>query len=324
MAIDLPDEFPLLAVPARQIPVAETVSVELRRIMASAGSRTSPLPTTNEDFQNPGSAADQEGEILDLLGATGTRFEARTVGGVDCFLLSPDKVADPDLDRLIVNFHGGGYVLGAGLAGVTEAVLTAAASGIPCLSVDYRMLPDFPYPAAIDDAVSVWIELLERRPPQKMAITGSSAGGAIVLALVQRLVQMGCPRPAAIVAGAPWSDLSKTGDSYFINDLGYNSYEGGLSALAELYAGCLDLRDPRVSPVYGSFEGFPPTLLLSATRDLFLSNTVRVDQKLRDALVPTRLIVLEGQGHATYLQGAFPEREAVFREVSRFLREHLD
>jgi monoterpene epsilon-lactone hydrolase len=123
-----------------------------------------------------------------------------------------------------------------------------------------------------------------------------------VLAATQRAIAEGLPRPAAIVAGTAWSDLSETGDSYATNrHLDAWNYPDILGEMARQYAPRRDRRDPRLSPVYGSFADFPPTLLLSGTRDIFLSHTVRVDRKLRDAGRQSALIVYEGQSHAAYL-----------------------
>ena len=106
----------------------------------------------------------------------------------------------------------------------------------------------------------------------------------------------------AVMSGTPWSDLSKTGDTYYANDGidGTLTYEGFWEAVAKLYANGHDLKDPQLSPVYGDFTGFPPTYIVTGTRDLFLSNTVRVQQKLLQAGVPMQLEVEEGQPHMAY------------------------
>jgi acetyl esterase/lipase len=135
------------------------------------------------------------------------------------------------------------------------------------------------------------------------------------------------PLPAALMVGTPWSDLSKTGDSYFTNagvDNGLVAYEGLLEAAAHLYADGRDLKDPLLSPVYGEFAGFPPTLLTTGTRDLFLSNTVRVHRKLRRAGIVAQLDVYEGQAHGSrYLTADAPETQELFGEMARFFDSHL-
>src|SRR6202042_2388751 len=133
--------------------------------------------------------------------------------------------------------------------------------------------PDFPFPAALDDAVAVWREVIKSHPPLNLGLFGTSAGGGLTLATVLRLKQLGLPLPGAIMAGTPWADLTKTGDTYFTNELVDNvlgSNDGLLEAAAKLYAGTHNLKEPLLSPVYGDLTGFPPAILLSGTRDLFL------------------------------------------------------
>jgi acetyl esterase/lipase len=135
------------------------------------------------------------------------------------------------------------------------------------------------------------------------------------------------PLPGAIWAGTPWSDLTKTGDSYWTNELADKAlvgYDGILGAAAELYAAGHDMKEPELSPVYGDFAGFPATHLTCGTRDLFLSNTVRVQRKLLDAGVPTELTVIEALSHADYV--GLPdslESHQVYGDVAKFFDRHL-
>jgi acetyl esterase/lipase len=127
--------------------------------------------------------------------------------------------------------------------------------------------------------------------------------------------------------GTPWADLTKTGDTESTNEYVDNvlpKYEGWLEAAARLYAGSHDLKEPLLSPVYADLSGFPPAVLVSGTRDLFLSDTVRVHQKLLQAGVDAQLLVLEAQSHAQYLDIDVPESQAALKEVAEFLDRHLD
>jgi epsilon-lactone hydrolase len=121
--------------------------------------------------------------------------------------------------------------------------------------------------------------------------------------------------------------MTKTGDTFFTNEMLDNvlvSNDGWLGDAAKLYAAGHDLRDPQLSPVYGDFAGFPPTILTSGTRDLFLSNTVRVHRRLRAAGVEAELIVFEGQSHAQYYADPFgPETKEHFAELAQFFDRHL-
>ena len=230
-------------------------------------------------------------------------------------------------DRLLVHVHGGGYVLGPGEAGNREAILMARYGRMKVISIDYRMPPDFPYPAALDDAMAVWRELVKTNDPKKMAIFGTSTGGGMTLAMVLRAKAEKLPLPAAIAPGTPWSDMTKTGDSYFANEMVDNvlvSNDGWLGDAAKLYANGHDLKDPLLSPVYGDFHGFPPTVLTTGTRDLFLSNTVRVHRKLREVGVEAVLNVFEGQSHAQYLASPYaPETKEALGEIAQFFDAHL-
>ena len=147
----------------------------------------------------------------------------------------------------------------------------------------------------------------------------------MVLAVTQRAIAEHLRLPDAIMAGTPWSDLSETGDSYHTNRYADPIvYEGELGVAARQYANGIDLKDPRLSPIYGSFSDFPPTLLLAGTRDLFLSNTVRVDRKLRDAGRRSELIVYEGQSHVGYLSGVeFPETVTALKDIAAFFSREL-
>jgi acetyl esterase/lipase len=160
-----------------------------------------------------------------------------------------------------------------------------------------------------------------------MAIFGTSTGGGMTLAMVLRAKAEHLPLPAAIAPGTPWSDMTKTGDSYYANAMLDNvlvAYEGFLEASAKLYANGHDLKDPMLSPIYGDFHGFPPAILTTGTRDLFLSNTVRAHRKLRQAGVEAVLQVYEGQSHAAYNFTPFaPETKETFEEIARFFDKHL-
>ena len=229
---------------------------------------------------------------------------------MNAFIVTPDTIPEANRDRLLVHVHGGGYVFFPGESATREAILMAGYGKFKVISIDYRMPPDHPYPAAMDDAMAVWKEVVKTNDPKKMAIFGTSTGGGMTLAMVLRAKKEGLPLPAATAPGTPWSDMTKTGDTFFTNEMIDNilvSNDGWLGDAAKLYADGTDLKDPQLSPVYGDYAGFPPTILTSGTRDLFLSNTVRVHRKLRQAGVVSDLHVFEGQSHA-HTMPAIPTR----------------
>jgi acetyl esterase/lipase len=227
----------------------------------------------------------------------------------------------------LVHFHGGGYALNGGEASTGEAVLGAHHSGLRVISVDYRMPPDHPFPAAVDDAVAVWKALLAERPAGAMGAFGASAGGGLTLALAHRLKQLGLPLPGALAVGTPWVDLTGSSDSYQVNahvDGVFSNFDGFAAGMASLYADETPLTDPLVSPIFGDFAGFPPTILTTGTRDLLLSDTVRTHRALRAAGAIAQLEVHEAMSHAEYIY-AFdsPESAVAFSDIARFFDAHL-
>lgn len=315
-------------IPARVLPVPETVSPQMAKVIARPP--TLPVaPQSPQEWKARVAMAAQEdlARIGELKKQFAVTVEAIRLGGVPCFQVTPAQLPERDRHRVLFHLHGGAYVFAPGEAGTLEAIAMAGFGHMKVISVDYRMPPDDPYPAAMDDAMAAWKELVRREKPANTGMFGTSTGGGMTLALVQRIKEEKQPLPAAIAPGTPWSDLTETGDSYFTNegvDNGLVAYAPLLSAAARLYAHGQDLKDPHLSPVYGDFHGFPPTILTSGTRDLFLSNTVRVHRKLREAGVEAELEVYEGQSHAQYLADTTaPESREAFEEIAAFFDRHL-
>jgi len=179
----------------------------------------------------------------------------------------------------------------------------------------------------LDDAMSVWKAATKMTDSKKIGLIGSSAGGALVLELTLRAKEERVALPGAIASGTPMSDLTGEGDSFQTNALIDNvlvSNKGFCDAAARFYANGHDLRDPLLSPVYGDMRGFPPTILTTGTRDLLLSNTVRVHRKLRQVGVDAALQVYEGQSHGLYARDdRIPETREAFEEIAAFFDSHL-
>jgi monoterpene epsilon-lactone hydrolase len=318
------------SVPAKMLAAPDTVSPEMKAVIGA------PLPAWWN--LNPKNAAEWKSWVAERAAATnatlpelreklGVTVTQVTVAGVPCFMVEPKVIPAANRNRLLIHVHGGGYVLAPGEAATREAILMAGYGGYRVLSVDYRMPPDFPYPAAMDDAMKVWREALKTHRANRMAIFGTSTGGGMTLAMVLRAKTEHLPLPAAIAPGTPWTDLTKTGDSYYANEMVDNvlvSNDGWLGKAALLYANGRDLRDPQLSPIYGDVTGFPPTILTTGTRDLFLSNTVRMHRKLRQAGVIADLNVYEGQSHAQFGAAAFaPETKEAFGDIAHFFDKYL-
>ena len=317
--------------PARLLTGPGTVSPQLQALIGDK-----PLNPIHD--QVPADSAAWKAQVKQQSGALdgpnaamqarlGVHVREQAIGGVHCFMVTPNTLPAANRDRLLIHLHGGAYVLFPGRSGIGEAILMAGIGHLRVISVDYRMPPDFPYPAAMDDAMAVWRAALTMAKPADMAVFGTSTGGGMTLALVQRAIAEHLPLPAAIAPGTPWSDLSRTGDSLNTNEYVDDQLvtgAGWLDAAAKLYARGIDLKDPRLSPLYGDFHGFPPAILTTGTRDLFLSNTVRTHRKLREAGVEAQLQVFEGMSHAQYLvDDRIPETKEAFREIAAFFDRHL-
>src|SRR4029077_4140353 len=140
------------------------------------------------------------------------------------------------------------------------AILMAGFGKFKVISIDYRMPPDFPYPAAMDDAMAVWKEVVKTNDPKKMAIFGTSTGGGMTLAMVLRAKTEGLALPAATAPGTPWSDMTKTGDTFFTNEMIDNilvKNEGWPGDRSKPFSNGPHLKDPQLSPVYGDVSRFP-------------------------------------------------------------------
>jgi monoterpene epsilon-lactone hydrolase len=314
----------------RTLPVPAGASEALRDAIAQA-----PQPDvtrskgttfqTNEGWVEYIRAADEAAvaAVNALAERLKVTIKEEKIAGVTVRRVTPANINRANKKRLFVHTHGGAYIVNNGRAGLFEAILVAHRASIPVLSTDYRMPPEHPFPAAVEDVVAVWNSLLKKRDAKSMALGGTSAGGGLVLASTHKLIGLGIPVPGALFAGTPEADLTKTGDSYFTNegvDYVLVTYEGVLAGAAKLYAGDHAMTDPLVSPVYGDFKGFPPTYLVRGTRDMFLSNTVRVHRKLRTAGVVADLNVYEGFSHGKYLKTFdSPESQQVFAELGAFL-----
>ncbi|PVX81295.1 alpha/beta hydrolase [Paraburkholderia unamae] len=225
-------------------------------------------------------------------------------------------------DCAYIDLHGGALVFGGGAACRVGAQMQADRLRIRCYGVDYRMPPEHPYPAALDDCMAVWSHVLGQYAPENVVVGGRSAGGNLAAAMTLRARDAGLPLPAALVLLSPEVDLTESGDSFQTNQWVDVVLPGSLMANNLLYANGADLAHPWLSPLFADFsKGFPPTFLQSGTRDLFLSNTVRLHRALRRARIPVELHVFEAMPHGGFM-GA-PEDRELSEEIERFVRQHM-
>ena len=321
-------------IPPKQLPLPSCASQTVQTLLAQikppdiAARREFKVPSKEEWRSWVAYSQESAQEGVDAWAARyHVAITQKRMAEVPVYLLSPKKQTDTGRKTPFLYLHGGAYVFGGGLSGLSEAILIASRTRRTVIAVDYRMPPDHPFPAALEDSVNVYKALLQHYPASAVAIGGSSSGGGLALAVVHKLKALRLPLPGALFVGTPWSDLSKCGDSLFVNegiDRKIVTYDGFIAAAAKLYADGHSLKNPYISPVYGDFSGFPPTMLVTGTRDLFLSLTVRVHRKMKAAGVDADLNVYEGLSHVEYFViPESPESKEAYRELKHFLDRTL-
>ena len=314
---------PVLHVPPREIPIPTHLSPQAQAQLAvgTMSNPTWPAPDDIPAWRTLITSMDEIG----LAGLTmmGQHVEADVTeidaGGVRVYSVQPHGIADDG--AVYLDIHGGALLWGGGQSCRAMGIISAGMMRAHIWAVDYRMPPDHPYPAGVEDCVTAYRVLLHERPPEKIIIGGPSAGGNIAAATILRARDEGLPLPAAAVLMTPELDLTESGDSFYTL-LGVDTaLTSRLMPANLLYAGGHDLTHPYVSPLFGDFaKGFPPTFLVSGTRDLFLSNTVRMHRALRIAGIPAELHVMEAATHVSFMRG--PESRDRTREVRCFVNRY--
>jgi len=253
--------------------------------------------------------------LMSLWAEDGARSARETMGGVSVVRATPVARRFP-AGKVYLDIHGGALIYLGGEAVDPWARALATRLGAEVVSIDYRMAPDFPYPASLDDCLAVYRALLAEVGAQNLVVGGVSAGGNLAPALVLRARDEGLELPAGLVLLSPEADLTESGDTF--QTLAGLDRLYPLLPVNRLYAGATPLDHPYVSPLFGDFtKGFPPTFLQSGTRDLFLSTTVRMHRALRRANIEAELHVWEAMPHGGFI-GA-PEDAEVDEELRRFL-----
>ncbi len=314
-----------IRLPARDITVPPTISREAQAVLANPPSERVEYPALDDPAAWRAMIAAHDGAIAKMMAgraaAPVTVVKRDLPVGARVYEITPDGLDDGD-ERVYLDIHGGGFIWGGGELCATMAVGTALRMAARVWAVDYRMPPDHPFPAGLDDCLAAYRALLGERPPERIIIGGASAGGNLAAALILRARDEGLPLPAAVVLMTPGSDLTEAGDSHQTN-LGLDPLIPGSGKQSFLlYAGGRDLRHPYLSPLNGDFtKGFPPAILTTGTRDMLLSDTVLLHRALRRAGIPAELHVTEAAGHGGFL-GQAPEDQEILGEVRRFAENH--
>jgi monoterpene epsilon-lactone hydrolase len=314
----------------RTIPFPQSISVEaqaaLGRLVGADGVplnalHAMPAPDDHVGWMAMKAAVDLHyaAAVQGLAGTLKSSVETIRIGTATVHVATPENPTSPD--RAYIDLHGGAMVFGGGDACRASAQMQADLHGVRCYGVDYRMPPEHPYPAALDDCMATFRHVLDRHAPGNVILGGRSAGGNLAMAAVLRAREAGLPMPAALVLLSPQLDLTESGDSFQVNAMIDVVLPRSLMPSNLLYAGGADLAHPYLSPLFGEIDGsFPPTFLQSGTRDLFLSNAVRMHRLLRRAQVPAELHIFEAMPHGGFM-GA-PEDQELSGEIARFVRTH--
>jgi epsilon-lactone hydrolase len=316
---------------ARKIPVPTTISPEAQAILAAA-SQEPPVPGPSKDDTEAWraiaavAATDEPGTVeaialvttAAVLTGLAAEVEAHDVDGATYFVATPEGLS-PDDARVLFFIHGGGFTFGGGPTARRSTQILAGAYGVRTYGIDYRQLPEAPFPAGLDDVMAVYKKILDEHRPESVAVAGQSGGANLSAALLLRARDEGLPLPVAVGLISPPADLTQAGDTYATN--AFTMAPGGLTNMADFYRGEYPLDHPYVSPLFGTFTAeFPPTILTAGTRDFLLSDTVRLHRKLLAAGVRAELHVWEGAPHGMFM-GRAPEDREQLTQVRRFLEE---
>ena len=299
----------------RRPPSPETVSPAARKALQSLPDATGP-----EDLQAHRAMC---AELQRTLGGSqmerhGVRMDESTIAGVPVRIYAPPAKANGP-DGVLLNLHGGGFMVDAG--SITENVPVSGYTGMTVISVRYRLAPEHPFPAALDDAERVYRELIARHGASRVILYGTSAGACLCAQLLVRLRERQVPLPRALGFFSGTADLSRRGDSEFF----FRPERDRIPSVEQFfeYVDRHDRSSAQVSPVFTDLNGFPPTLCIAGTRDFMLSQTALFHQALLAAGVDAQLLIFEAMPHAHWIFLDLPESDQAFRAMARFFTSQL-
>ena len=306
----------------RVVPMPSTISLEAQQWLASLTHNT-PGPETLAERR----ARTDAWRVKDSAEARKfypVNIEEETLGGVRTDIITPLAMPDNNRNRVLINLHGGGFNSDSG--SLIEGVPIANLAKTKVVSVYYRLAPENPFPAAVDDVVAVYKELLKTYKPNSIGIFGTSAGAILTAEVAVRLKQLGLPLPAALGIFSALADFSRVGDSrqlFTLNGLPGEMQPMTPSQLDDQYVGKTDRRDPVLSPLFADLRGMPPTLLVTSTRDLLLSDTAILHRTLLIAGNDAQLVVFEALPHAFWYHFQLPETKQALELMANFFDEKV-
>jgi epsilon-lactone hydrolase len=306
----------------RVIPVPSTISPEARKSLSRRVS-DAPAPQTlaerrshTDEWQARAGAASKAVYPVDIA--------KETIAGVPVLLVTPPAIGPGKKDRVLICVHGGGFNSDSG--SLTESIPIASLTQTKVVSVLYRLAPEHPFPASVDDAVAVYKELMKTYKPNDTALYGTSAGAILTAETAVRLKQLGLPLPGALGVFSGMGDFSQVGDSiamYALNGLSGHLDPPPPTIRDSEYVGSTDPKDPVLSPLYADVHGFPPTLFITSGRDILLSGTSILQRHFYESGVHAQLIVFEALPHAFWNDVNLPESREAYKIMANFFDEQL-
>ncbi len=307
----------------RVVPMPTTISPEAQKWLESLTKQKGGKETLAErrthldDWRKVGSAEARKHYPVNI--------EETTIAGVKTDIITPLELPEANRGRVLINLHGGGFNGDSG--SLIEGDPIANLAKIKVVSVYYRLAPENPFPAAVDDVVAVYKELLKTYKPQSIGIFGTSAGAILTGEVAVKLQQLKLPLPAALGIFSGFADFSRPGDSWQLFTL--NGLPGEMEPSdaknphdAE-YVGKTDRRDPLLSPLFADLHGMPPTLLVTSTRDILLSGTTIFHRALLRAGNDSQLVVFEALPHAFWYHFQLPETREALELMAKFFDEKV-
>ena len=239
-------------------------------------------------------------------------------------IVTPDGMPEAHKDKVLLNLHGGGFNSDSG--SYTESIPIASYARMKVVAVLYRLAPEHPFPAAVDDSVAVYKELLKTYKPEHIVIYGTSAGAILTAEVAAKLKQLGLPLPAALGIFSGMGDFARQGDSqslFALRGLSGHLDPPRAGAHDSEYATTTDLKDPVLSPIYSDLHGLPPTLFITSGRDLLLSGTANLHRAYLNAGVDARLVVFDALTHAFWYDPMLPEAQEANHMMADFFVKAL-
>jgi acetyl esterase/lipase len=247
-----------------------------------------------------------------------------SIAGVPVRIVTPEGLTEANKDKVLLNLHGGGFNSDSG--SYTESIPIASYTGVKVVAVLYRLAPEHPFPAAVDDSVAVYKELLKTYKPEHIAIYGTSAGAILTAEVAAKLKQLGLPLPSALGIFSGMGDFARAGDSialYALRGLTGHLDPPEAGAHDPYYVATTDPKDPVLSPIYSDLHGLPPTLFVTSGRDMLLSGTANLHRAYLNAGVDAHLVVYDALPHAFWYDPMLPEAIEANHIMADFFVRHL-